>query len=617
MTFLATALLVLTNLAEAISFHGSSQATNRFDFVGIVDNIQTNRLGIVLNFTDGKGHYAALGCPRQITADVSEGDLIHALGLAIPVANPLRWRTFLADGIEVLEHREYKPYADTTTLTGTIAAVFDRDPEWYWMVLRTAEGRKGVVAKSANYPLARLKELVDAEVEVSGVPYQTVGLYGAIVPHFSIRGKDSIRVLKPAPTDPFDAPRFSAIDLPHRQVLTGTVIGTMSDRFALYCQTRLTVIVLLGNGQSPPRPYETVEASGFVSSAPNVIMENAVYRRIVLPPRDTPVPEPSSSEIAKVVARVIGRSTADYRLFIAEGESSLSVDLSALRGALSELPEVDSVVEVGGYCFKEIVGASNLEVFPRLVGRILAPRTPDEFKVVAGPPWWTPLRASLALAALLVMFFVLFCVNRVRLKSKISERTRLATELHDYLAQDLTAISYQLTAAKRARQSDQDDSRALNTADRMLSSCRTELRRCLYDLRNDALDEPDFTRAVEITLRPLAKGVKCAVTLQFSRLPFDDTAAHSILSILRELLSNAVTHGKASRFSISGLIKDRQLVFTVRDNGCGFTPSSAPAQEEGHFGLSGVRERLRKLSGKITITSAPNEGTVISLSIPV
>lgn len=617
MSFFATALLVLTNLAEAISFHGSSQATNRFDFIGIVDNVQTNRLGVILNFTDGEGHYAAMGCPRQIASDVSEGDLVHAVGLAIPVANPLRWRTFLADEVKTLEHRGFRPYADTTTLTGTIAAVFDKDPEWYWMVLRTAEGRKGIVAKSANHPLARLKGLVDAEVEVSGVPYQTVGLYGAIVPHFSIRGKDSIKVLRPAPADPFDAPRFSAINLPHRQVLTGTVIGTTADRFALYCQSHMTVTVLLNEGQRPPRPYETVEVSGFVSSAPNVIADNAVYRLASPNPETPSLPDSRHSGTKKIIARVIGRSVADRRLFVTEGEGSLSVDLSALRDTLSELPEIDSKIEVSGYCFMEIAGASNIEVFPRLLGMTIAPRTPDEFKVIAGPPWWTPLRATLAIAILISLFFVIFYINRTRLKSKISERTRLATELHDYLAQDLTAISYQLTAAKRARQSGQDDSRALSTADRMLSSCRTELRRCLYDLRNDALDESDFARAVEITLRPLAKDVKCAVTLQFSRLPFDDTAAHSILSILRELLSNAVSHGRATRFSISGLIKDRQLVFTVRDNGCGFAPSSAPAQEEGHFGLSGVRERLRKLSGKITITSAPNEGTVITLSIPV
>lgn len=284
---------------------------------------------------------------------------------------------------------------------------------------------------------------------------------------------------------------------------------------------------------------------------------------------------------------------------------------------MPELPEIDSLIEVTGYRFYEIAGASNLEVFPRLVGVTIAPRTPEEFRVIAGPPWWTPLRATIALVALLIAFFIIFSINRIRLKSKISERTRLATELHDYLAQDLTAISYQLTAAKRARQRNLDDSRALNAADRMLGACRTELRRCLYDLRNDALDESDFARAVEITLRPLAKDVKCAVTLQFSRLPFDDAAAHSILSILRELLSNAISHGKATRFSISGLIENRRLIFTVRDNGCGFNSSSAPAQEEGHFGLSGVRERLLKLSGKITISSAPNEGTVITIVIPL
>ena len=121
MTFLATALLVLTNLAEAISFHGSSQATNRFDFVGIVDNVQSNRLGIVLNFTDGEGHYAALGCPRQITPDVSEGNLIHAVGFAVPTASPLRWRTFLADGIEVLERQPSWRAARTQTASARAA----------------------------------------------------------------------------------------------------------------------------------------------------------------------------------------------------------------------------------------------------------------------------------------------------------------------------------------------------------------------------------------------------------------------------------------------------------------------------------------------------------------
>lgn len=617
MSFLATALLVLTNLAEATSFHGSSQATNRFDFVGIVDNIQTNRHGVILNFTDGEGHYAAMSCPRQIAADVSEGDLIHTVGFAVPVANPLRWRTFLADGIEILEHCGYRPYADTTTLTGTIAAVIDRDPEWHWMVLRTAEGRKGVVAKSADYPLARLRGLVDAEVEVSGVPYQTVGLYGAIVPHFSIRGKNSIRVLKPAPDDPFDAPRFSAIDLPHRQVLTGTVIGTTADRFALHSQAHMTVTVLLNEGQCPPRPYETVEVSGFVSSAPNVIADNAVYRLVSPQPETPSLPDSRHSGTRKIVARVIGRSVTDRKLFVTEGEKSLSVDLSALRDTLSELPEIDSKIEVSGYCFMEIAGASNIEVFPRLIGITIAPRTPDEFKVIAGPPWWTPLRVTLAIAILITLFFVLFYINRTRLKSKIAERTRLATELHDYLAQDLTAISYQLTAAKRAQQNNEDALPPLNSADRMLGSCRTELRRCLYDLRNSALDEADFARAIEITLRPLVKDIKCTITLQFSRLPFDDASAHSILSILRELSANAVSHGKASRFSVSGLIVNHTLVFTVRDNGCGFDLSTAPGQTEGHFGLSNIRARLRQLSGRIEISSAPEEGTVVTLSIPL
>lgn len=297
MFFLATALLVLTNLAEATSFHGSSQTTNRFDFVGIVDNISSLPSNPSFNFTDTEGHYARFVCTGESLTGISEGDLIRVTGNTFSCDNPLKWRAFGAEKIELLEHREYAPYSDTTKLTGTLAAVVDKDPEWLWLVLRTADGRKGIVANRSNYPFSWLVSLVDAEVEVSGIPYHTVGLYGAIVPHFSIRGKDSIKILKTAPADPFDAPPFSAINLLHRQVLVGTVLGTTADRFALYCHAHFTLIVLLGEDQPPPRPYETVEVSGFVSSAPNVIMDNAVYRRSVPQPEKPltpPLPSPES-----------------------------------------------------------------------------------------------------------------------------------------------------------------------------------------------------------------------------------------------------------------------------------------------------------------------------------
>ena len=78
-------LLVLTNLAEAVSFRGVRNATCHFDFVGIVDNISSNRL----NFTDANGHYAQFYCANGIPPDVSEGDVIRASGYAFPSGNPL------------------------------------------------------------------------------------------------------------------------------------------------------------------------------------------------------------------------------------------------------------------------------------------------------------------------------------------------------------------------------------------------------------------------------------------------------------------------------------------------------------------------------------------------
>ena len=198
----------------------------------------------------------------------------------------------------------------------------------------------------------------------------------------------------------------------------------------------------------------------------------------------------------------------------------------------------------------------------------------------------------------------------------MDERTRLAAELHDYLAQNLTAISYRLAAAERSRTVEPEAlTRHLATATRMLGSCRTELRRCLWDLRSDALDEPDFTAAIRKSAETVANDADVSISWNIARTKISDSTAHTILSITRELVSNAVRHGKARHVRISGELSDGMLRFSVCDDGCGFNPSNTQGAADGHFGLDGIRERLRRHNGELDIKSSPGKGTVVSIRL--
>ena len=94
-----------------------------------------------------------------------------------------------------------------------------------------------------------------------------------------------------------------------------------------------------------------------------------------------------------------------------------------------------------------------------------------------------------------------------------------------------------------------------------------------------------------------------------------DTTFHTILSVIREFASNGVRHGKATEIKVAGAIEGDKLLFSVRDNGCGFVPSEAPGMDDGHFGLQVVRERLRPLGGILTVDSRPGRGCKCTVSI--
>ena len=143
----------------------------------------------------------------------------------------------------------------------------------------------------------------------------------------------------------------------------------------------------------------------------------------------------------------------------------------------------------------------------------------------------------------------------------------------------------------------------------MLQSCRTELKNCLFDLRNDTLAEKTFDAAIRRTLAPFADQVEISVRFNVSRARFDDAVAHAILAIVRELVANAIRHGHAWTVKVAGALDKDELLFSVRDDGCGFDPEHRKRSDDGHFGLDGICERLENLNGSLEFAPAPNGGT--------
>ena len=207
-------------------------------------------------------------------------------------------------------------------------------------------------------------------------------------------------------------------------------------------------------------------------------------------------------------------------------------------------------------------------------------------------------------------------IDRVSSDLKVGERTRLAVELHDSIAQTLTGVSYQVSAALHAGTDDPVAERHhLGIALQMLGSSRTELHRCIWDLKSESLEEKDFAVAVRKTVETVTPGADVSIRFNIPRSRLSDTTAHAILRIVRELAANAIRHGKATHLRIAGSIDGGVLRFSVRDNGCGFDPTSTSGPDHGHFGLDGIRERVRQLGGDFKIESEPGLGTRAEVSI--
>ena len=509
----------------------------------------------------------------------------------------------------------------------------------------------------------RLMSTIGTTIEASGI---CIPSHPAGRRHLGRMLSGKYRILSQSTTNPFTAPAlgsFNRLRPPEiakldQHLVRGRILAVWHGDTALL-KTDDGRIVKIEFAQ---RDLPTVDASVEVVGLPesdlyNINLTRAIWRTAPETKVEPETPTTTSTEsllsdssghprydflahgrlirLSGIVRNLPGEGNDDGRFNLESGRFIVPVDVSSCPDALAAIC-VGCNIEVSGVCVMETENWRPNAVFPRIKGFALVVRRPDDVRVVSRPSWWTPSHTLSVVGTLLAVLVAILIWNlllrraierrslalekeitaRIGSDLKVYERTRLAVELHDSLAQNLSGVSLEIDAASDfAKENPGEMMKHLGIASSALKSCRDELRNCLWDLRNQSLEDEDMDTAIRRTLTPHLAGAKLSVRFNVPRTRLPDNVAHAILRIIRELTVNAVRHGHAKDIKVAGCIENGHLLFSVRDNGCGFDPDNHPGVEQGHYGLQGICERAEDLDGDMSIESRPGHGAKVTVRI--
>ena len=197
----------------------------------------------------------------------------------------------------------------------------------------------------------------------------------------------------------------------------------------------------------------------------------------------------------------------------------------------------------------------------------------------------------------------------------LRERVRVARELHDTLAQGLTAIALQLEVAEAQTEEAEADDPTRPVIRRALELTRDSLdgmRRAVHDLRAAPLEGSSLEHALA-DLGPTT-GLNLSLELVDSERPLPARIEVALYRIAQEAVTNVARHSGVSDVSVRLECTPRQASITVRDNGRGFDTESVAGDRHG---LIGMQERARLLNGSLDIQSSPSAGTEVRVRLPL
>lgn len=577
--------------------------------------------------------------------------------------------------LEILGHRELPAPVCATrgdilsgnldfrsaTVVGVVQSVFedDFDKQCVWIALNTSQGIVMAASTKKDTSTTELHHLVDAEVSLTGLVLPGSGRRVGFPSFISINSTNStnhIRVIRAAPADPFAPASDSRMPSLHRKVFHGTVLARTKDRcFFKATNGRFIETKPRSGGSIPPAPGSRTSVAGFPEiEGTRLRLIESIFRTepVSSAPETTALPLPierlfGCADKMKCInpvfhgtlVRLRGRAiptfpngTDDGSFGLTDGRNLVLVDCSSFTS--SAKPPDSSVIEIDGILlaeFEPVLPAINFPIFRDFR---LIPRSPADIRILEYPAWWTPIRLLTVICMLVLAIFGILAWNRAlnaratrrgtelaieqlahrAAALKIEERTRLAVEIHDAISQTLTGIAL-LFDSMTDEATTPSLQRFFSVARQMLASCRRELKDCLWDLRTRTFEEKDMTEALRRALQPFDNEVRILIRFNVPRELLSETLAHDILRIVRELVANALRHGHARNISVAGSQDGDTIRFAIEDNGCGFEPANAPGPSDGHFGLQGIRERIKSHRGTIEFASVRPHGTRIRITL--
>lgn len=406
------------------------------------------------------------------------------------------------------------------------------------------------------------------------------------------------------------------------------------DSMLLDSITRLTNELLAVQGE---RAHKNVELQRVNARLTTLL---AVSRDIV----STLEPDPPLNLILEQLQKVIDYTSASIlklaedmvELWVRRG-TDLQVDLSSLRFSPSQIPLIDQMIaNQRGFCIPDIQDDAVLEHSIKS-----ATGLPAEAFFQGGRSWMAaPLIAKSRVIGMLSLVHsqpgyyeagaldllevvadgVAIAIENARLYRQaqetavMSERARLARELHDSLAQPIYSMSLYVDATRLALSSGKTDVADENVEQigALLREAMSDMRLLTFELRPSTLEEEGLVGALQDRLEAVEQrsGLQTALEVEGKgRLPLSVEA--DVYRIAQEALNNVVKHAQAAHVSVQVRFSEGQFSMVIEDDGKGFDLESA--ERSGGMGLRSMRERARQIAAELTFKTEPGKGTTVSI----